>query len=65
MNEGHPTDGELKDYARFRLTISEAKALDAHLRACPACNARYQSYADTGSPAAPPTVNLSDPNVPG
>lgn len=65
MADGHPTDAELQDRAAFRLTISTAQMLDAHLHACPACNARYRDIAEDkpNAPAAPDPIDLSDPNT--
>jgi hypothetical protein len=58
MREGHPTDIELQNRATFRLPLREGLDIDNHLRACPACNARYRDLTQNQpwAPRAPEPV---------
>ena len=42
MNDGHPTDQQLSQFARFELNIEHAELVKEHLSTCSECNAKYR-----------------------
>jgi anti-sigma factor RsiW len=53
MENGHPTDKELSQFARFELSRDDAQAVSQHLRTCSECNEQYR-HKHEGRPGAPP-----------
>ena len=42
MENGHPTEKELSEFAWFQLSLDHAEAIKEHLRTCLECNAQYR-----------------------
>ena len=58
MENGHPTNDELRRLMQFHLPVSQVQAVREHLRDCPACNKSYRDLS-AGQKGAPPVPELN------